>query len=142
MVRTPPRRHAGGSPNGVLRELRTQIEKEGLPAVMAELVDTETGEVIADVACGEDEFGIWISGAVRRDEANQLVREQGELDRENILLRSFRLPDPPMSHLGQDLTDFRFVSLADLAIAYIRDRVVANAFAEFGDSSAADQSAG
>jgi hypothetical protein len=47
-----------------------------------------------------------------------------------------------MSHLGQDLTDFRFVSLADLAIAYIRDRVVANAFAEFGDSSAADQSAG
>jgi hypothetical protein len=109
---------------------------------MAELVDTETGEVIADVACGEDEFGIWISGAVRRDEANQLVREQGELDRENILLRSFRLPDRPMSHLGQDLTDFRFVSLADLAIAYIRDRVVANAFAEFGDSSAADQSAG
>ena len=104
MVRTPPRRHAGGSPNGVLRELRTQIEKEGLPAVMAELVDTETGEVIADMACGEDEFGIWISGAVRRDEANQLVREQGELDRENILLRSLRLPDPsdvppwPRSH--------------------------------------------
>jgi len=71
---------------------------------MAELVDTETGEVIADVACGEDEFGIWISGAVRRDEANQLVREQGELDRENILLRSLRLPDPsdvppwPRSH--------------------------------------------
>jgi len=44
-------------------------------------------------------IGVWISGAVRRDEANQLVREQGELDRENILLRSFRLPNPPMSHL-------------------------------------------
>jgi hypothetical protein len=47
--------------------LRNEIEKQGLPGMMAELFDRESGKTIADVACGEDRFGIWVSGAVRQD---------------------------------------------------------------------------
>lgn len=39
-------------------ELRNEIEKRGLPGVVAELYSLETGEPVADVACYEDEHGL------------------------------------------------------------------------------------
>jgi hypothetical protein len=111
-------------------DLRTQIEKEGLPAAMAELVDFETGVTVGDAACGEDEFGIWTAGAVRPS----VQIESGELDRDRFVLRNFRLADPPTSHLGEDLIDFRFVSLGERAIRYLRDRIVSPARGAFTPS--------
>jgi hypothetical protein len=34
-----------------------------------------TGTVVADVVCGEDEYGIWVSGALRPDVSEERVRE-------------------------------------------------------------------
>jgi hypothetical protein len=113
-------------------DLRTTIEKEGLPVVMAEIYDTSTDVTIADVACGEDEFGIWISGAAR---TTAMPGEVGEnLDPASIALRNFRLPDPPQEHNGQPLADFRFAVLADLAITCLSDRVLGPTVARFGDA--------
>lgn len=103
-------------------DLRTTIEKEGLPVVMAEIYDISTHVTIADVACGEDEFGIWVSGAMR---ATAIPGEVGQdLDPASIALRNFRLPDPPLEHEGHPLTDLRLAVLADLAITYLSDRVL------------------
>lgn len=112
-------------------DLRTQIEKQGLPAAMAELVDVASGNTIADVACGEDEFGIWTAGVARRNAAGDLAVEPGDLDRDHLMLRHFRLADPPISHLDHELTDLRFTELARRVIVYLRDHVVSPAIEEF-----------
>lgn len=117
-------------------DLRTQIEKQGLPAAMAEVVDVESGITIADVACGEDEFGIWTSGVARRHANGDLAVEPGELERDRLMLRNFRLPDPPTSHLGHELPDPRFSELARRVIVYLRDHVLSPAFDEFARGSA------
>lgn len=115
-------------------DLRTAIEKQGLPAAMAEMYDRQTGVTLADVACGEDEFGIWINGAVRPAAVSGGL-EPGEYhDPAFIALRNFRLPDPPREHDGRALTDFRFATLADLVITYLSGRVLRTAVAEFKDA--------
>src|SRR3546814_11974484 len=75
--------------------LRTEIEKEGLPGIMAELYDRRSGEAIGDVACGEDRHGIWVSGALRADAEvpTGIVDDASK----TLGLRSFRLPDTPRS---------------------------------------------
>jgi hypothetical protein len=110
--------------------LRNQIEKEGLPGTMAELVDTESGQTIADVACGEDRHGIWVSGAMRPG----TPFEPGEVRdaSERLVLRNFRLPDPPRTHRGEPLTDFRFSQLAALALTFLWSEVIEPAEARFG----------
>jgi hypothetical protein len=104
------------------RDLRTQIEKEGLPAAMAELVDMASGTTIADVACGEDRHGIWVSGARRPDVAIAAGTYPDAAER--MILRNFRLPDPPTTHRGNPITDLRFASLAELAITFLWAEVV------------------
>lgn len=47
------------------RELRNEVEKQGLPGALAELYRTDTGEALADVACFEDAHGMSVSGVVR-----------------------------------------------------------------------------
>jgi hypothetical protein len=113
-------------------DLRTAIEKEGLPAAIAELYDTATGTTLADVACGEDEFGIWVSGAVRPSAAAAGLAPGEYADPTSLRLRNLRLPDPPLEHDGQPLTDFRFATLASLAITYLSSRVVRPAIDQFG----------
>jgi hypothetical protein len=114
-------------------ELRTQIEKEGVPGTMAELVDLESGVTTADVACGEGKHGIWVSGAIRHD----VEFSPGTLlDAEHTLtLRNFRLPDPPTRHRGDAIDDFRFAALAERAIRFLWTEVVAPAEHEFGKDS-------
>lgn len=115
-------------------DLRTSIEKEGLPAAMAEIYEVATGETLADVACGEDQFGIWVSGAVRPGGVlNSRLTPGQPLDSAFVALRNFRLPDPPREHDGAELTDFRFEVLAELVITYLAERVVRPAVATFGN---------
>lgn len=116
-------------------DLRTQIEKEGLPAAMAEVVDAGTGAVIADVSCSDGRLGIWVAGAARLS-ADGKLPEPGERDRDTMRLRSFRLIDPPLSHLGQDLSDFRFATLAKLAIEYLRSNILLPAIDRFDEGPA------
>jgi hypothetical protein len=111
-------------------DLRTQIEKEGLPAAMAELVDVKTGLAFADVACGEDKYGIWVSGAMRRD--SKSPPDPTAHPEQALMLRNFRLPDPPTSHRDQPLSDFRFSVLASLVIKYLWDEVIGPAAERFG----------
>lgn len=113
-----------------LGDLRTQIEKEGLPAAMAELLDRETGVTFADVAVGEDGHGIWVSGALRQ--GSSVPAGPVANPEETLLLRNFRLPDPPTTHLGNELTDLRFSALASLAVTYLRENVVEPAADRFG----------
>jgi hypothetical protein len=110
--------------------LRTQIEKEGLPSTMAELVDVASGRSIADVACGEDRHGIWVSGAMRPG----MPFDPGAIPdaQESLVLRNFRLPDPPTTHRGAHLNDFRFSTLATLVIRYLWDEVITPASEQYG----------
>lgn len=113
------------------QNLRNEIEKQGLPGMMAELFDRESGETIADVACGEDRHGIWVSGAVRQGvefQAGTVPDASAKLG-----LRNFRLPDPPLTHRGRPIEDYRFSALASLAIAFLEEKVLEPADGEFGD---------
>ena len=112
-------------------DLRNQIEKEGLPGTMAEIVDRESGGTIADVACGEDRHGIWVAGAVRTGVAYNAGTSMDAADR--LDLANFRLPDPPSTHRGATLNDRRFATLARLAIDFLREEVIDPADLEFGD---------
>lgn len=111
-------------------DLRNEIEKEGLPGVMAEIYRSDTGEVIADVACWEDKHGLMTSGIVRPN----IDLPSGEIDVPTGA-RNFRLPDPPTSHDGQALTDLRFATLARLALDFLETHVVNSARATFGQTS-------
>jgi len=115
-------------------DLRTSIEKEGLPGPLAELYFVDTGEAIADVACFEDEHGLAVSGAV----GPAAVVASGEIDRPTAL-RSFRLPDPPTLHDGSEIADFRFASLATQAADYLESRVLLPAKKRFGEAEPRDQ---
>jgi hypothetical protein len=114
-------------------DLRNQIEKEGIPSAIAEIRERDTGRVIADVAVYEDALGISVAGAIRPEVDPQKVSapESPNLDDSNLELRSFRLIDPPLTHLGYPLKDFRFVVLADLAISYLYERIVQPATKKF-----------
>ena len=111
--------------------MRTVIEKEGMPGVLAELVDRQSGAVLADVACFEDRHGVFVTGAGRA-EANLPPGPLAQ-DASHLSLRNFRLPDPPLHHRGSPLTDLRFSALADLAIAWLWTDIFEPAQAEFGD---------
>lgn len=108
-------------------ELRNEIEKRGLPGAVAELYDSTTGAAIADVACFEDQYGLAVSGAVRQD----VDLPPGELTG-SYGLRNFRLPDPPIVHNGQQLTDLRFATLAGLALDFLEVQAVVPARSRFG----------
>lgn len=108
-------------------ELRNETEKRGLPGAIAELYDLESGAAIADVACFEDQHGLAISGALRPE----VDLPDGELSGP-YNLRNFRLPDPPSSHRGVELTDLRFATLAELAVNYLETQVVDPALVRFG----------
>lgn len=89
-----PRRHAISS-DPLMRyfaHLRTQLEKEGLPGTMAEVVDLESGNTIADVACGAGRHGIWVSGAMRPD----IDLEAGTIPdaEQRLMLRNFSASGP------------------------------------------------
>jgi hypothetical protein len=110
--------------------LRTEIQKEGLPSpIMGEIEFIREGAVVAtaEVAVGEDVYGIWIAGGLhdpsRVDEATASNQQ---------LLRNIRLPNPPHEHLGLALTDDRIEYLARLYLDYLRERVVNLALNEFG----------
>ena len=118
-------------------DLRTQIEKQGLPAAMAEVVDAETDAVIGDVSCSESSFGIHTAGAARVNDDGEMPAP-GELNPENLRLRNFRLIDPPRSHAGEDLSDFRFAALARLAINYLRSNLIQPAIDDFGEEDSAE----
>jgi hypothetical protein len=107
---------------GYFRDLRNEIQKEGLPGAMAEIVERTTGTTIGDVAVYEDRHGIAVSGAMRPD----ALFEPGEIPdaSERIELRNFRLPDPPSHHRGEPLTDLRFSSLARLAVDFLLGEVI------------------
>lgn len=110
-------------------DLRNEVEKEGLPGVMAEIYRTDTGEAVADVACWEDKYGLAVSGAVPPGvdiPSGQVGVPQGA--------RNFRLPDPPTLHNGQTLTDLRFSVLASLALDFLETHVVTPARAKFAGS--------
>lgn len=113
-------------------DLRTTIEKQGLPSAMAELYDIDTGVTVADVACGEDQFGVWVSGAARSTASASGFGPGDYADATSLVLRNFRLPDPPREHRGLQLTDFRFATLAQLAIAYLSERALRPATDAFG----------
>jgi hypothetical protein len=49
-----------------------------------------------------------------------------------LVLRNFRLPDPPRTHRGEPLTDFRFSQLAALALTFLWSEVIEPAEARFG----------
>lgn len=108
-------------------ELRNEIEKRGLPGAVGEMYDLNTGEAIADVACYEDPYGLAVSGAKRDD----VDLSPGELPG-SYGLRSLRLPDPPTAHNGQQLTDFRFVVLATMALDFLEIQAVRPARSRFG----------
>ena len=108
-------------------ELRNEIEKRGLPGVVAELYSLETGEPVADVACYEDEHWLAVSGAARPG----LDLPAGELSGPHGL-RHFRLPDPPITHEGEPLTDYRFAELARQALDFLESHVVGPARERFG----------
>lgn len=106
--------------------LRNEIEKRGLPGAVAELYNVEAGTAIADVACFEDDFGLAVNGALRPGvnvPSGQLTGPHG--------LRNFRLPDPPTVHQGEPLTDFRFASLAGLALDFLENEVLGPAALRF-----------
>lgn len=111
--------------------LRNQIEKQGLPGMMAELFDRTSGETMADVACGEDRHGIWVSGSMRLG----IEFQAGTISdaSEKLGLRNFRLPDPPLTHRGRPIEDYRFSALASRAISFLWDEVLEPADSEFGD---------
>ncbi|AZH78957.1 hypothetical protein CSX12_11015 [Microbacterium sp. Y-01] len=111
-------------------DLRNETEKRGLPGAIAELYNLETGAAVADVACFEDQYGLAVSGALRPD----VDLPDGELSG-SYNLRSFRLPDPPRSHRGIELTDLRFATLAELAVSSLETQVVGPAVARFGTST-------
>jgi hypothetical protein len=108
-------------------ELRNEIEKRGLPGMVAELYSLENGEPVADVACYEDEHGLAVSGAARPG----LDLPAGELSGPHGL-RHFRLPDPPITHKGEPLTDYRFAELARQALDFLESHVVGPARERFG----------
>ncbi|PQP51303.1 MULTISPECIES: hypothetical protein [Mycolicibacterium] len=107
--------------------LRNEIEKRGLPGALAEMYDLNTGVAIADVACYEDQYGLAVSGAVRQ----HVDLAPGELTG-SYGLRSFRLPDPPTVHDGQQLIDLRFAALAELALEFLEVEAVVPARSRFG----------
>lgn len=96
----------------------------------------ESGAAIADVACFEDQYGLAISGALRPD----VDIRDGELSG-SYNLRNFRLPDPPHSRRGVELTDLHFATLAELAVTYLETQVVDPALARFGATTRARLSA-
>lgn len=102
---------------------------------MAEMYDVDTGVTVADVACGEDQFGVWISGAVRPSASKSGLGPGEYPDSTSFLLRNFRLADPPREHCGLRLTDFRFATLANFAIAHLSERVLQPAAEAFGASA-------
>ena len=109
------------------KELRNEVEKQGLPGAIAELYRTDTGEALADVACYEDEHGLAVSGAARPGvdlPTGAVTVPQG--------LRNFRLPDPPMVHNGHTLDDLRFATLAGLALDFLQAHAVGPARVRFG----------
>lgn len=108
-------------------ELRNEIEKRGLPGVVAELYSLATGLPIADVACYEEQHGLAVSGAVRPD----VDLPEGELSGPHGL-RNFRLPGPPTIHDGEPLTDYRFAELACQALDFLESHVVGPARGRFG----------
>lgn len=114
-------------------DLRNQIEKQGVPSAMAEIRERDSGRVIADVAVYEGALGVMVSGAIRPDvdPKNVSLPQTTNIDDSDLELRSFRLIDPPLTHLGKPLTDFRFVVLADLAIRYLYGRIVQPATEKF-----------
>lgn len=126
-----PRRQAMGADPLMIyfRDLRTQIEKRGLPGAMAEILDPRSGEAMADVAVYEDRHGIYVTGALR-PEAPPDVRDLPQ----PTTLHNFRLPDPPTHHLGEPLRDRRFTALARLAIDYLLSEVIEGAERTFGST--------
>jgi len=109
------------------RELRNEVEKQGLPGALAELYRADTGEALADVACFEDAHGMAVSGVVREDASVNSGEFTGPRG-----LRNFRLPDPPTEHDGQPLSDLRFATLAGLALDFLDTHAVKPARARFG----------
>jgi hypothetical protein len=106
--------------------LRNQIQKEGLPQPIYAVLYEDRGDAevpVADLAVGEDSFGIWISGATR-----ERIRD---IDSSATFLRDFQLPDPPTQHLGRLVEQSSFEYLSELYLCYLRERLVTTAREKF-----------
>jgi len=106
--------------------LRNYIEKEGVPDVWVEMYDVRTGQTLINVISFEDVFGPYVSGEVASDYDHGQESPVGHLAYRNI-----RLPNPPQTHLGQSIVDFRFHNLARLYLSFLNDFVLNPALKEF-----------
>jgi hypothetical protein len=136
----PRQRDMGADPlMQYFNKVRTFLEHEAtLPQPIYAIVELINGEELAGralVGLGEDEFGLWIHGALDGaprpigDEEARAVRG-ASVQR----LSDIRLPDPPASHLGVLLVDTTFDALGRLYIRYLRDEIVEPALNAFRDS--------
>jgi len=117
-------------------KLRNQIEKEGLPGAIAELFDSAVGATVGDLACMEDEHGLFVAGGMRPG----VEITPGEMDdTSDLRLINIRLPDPPREHQGSPLTDLRFTTLAQHAHRYLESEVLEPALLRFGAASRRDE---
>jgi hypothetical protein len=115
--------------------LRAILLKEGLPEMRVDLFLVQAPETpIAHVALGEDQFGIWISGA-----STGVIPSGQFVNRENMTSRNLRpvaVPGLPLpsSHLGTVLVDPTMVDLCHLYLIYLNERIVEPALQRFGGS--------
>jgi len=119
---------------GYFHQLRNIIEKEGLPAAMAELLYIPHDKLVGTVSISEHTGGVMSTGYIYRDENGVVIPADTDYVDEDFLHRNFHLINPPKSHLGSDISDFRFKALADLAIQYLSEQVIAPACEQFGDT--------
>jgi hypothetical protein len=108
-------------------KLRNEVQKEGLPQpVFAVLYEMKASEwvAVADVAIGEDSYGIWLSGAVKSPDIKVM-------DQSSTILREFQLPGAPKEHLGRSIADSHFENLARLYLTYLEKKVLIPARRQF-----------
>ena len=116
--------------------LRSTIEKEGLPhPIFATLEFLDDGKIVstASVKVAEDRYGVWVDGSLdnftfNRDPIDQTATRGAQEQR----LTSIRLPNPPRTHLGSELTSDCIDYLGLQYLEYLSHRLVNPLIEVFG----------